>query len=622
MKNFFNKIMGLGLLLFSTLNLNAQTEPQVAIGETIIFPHQDSLSATLERFGIRLIDFPEWATQCPKSKPKLPDGGKKSPWEPYIDTTKVVHRPGTDSSLLKKSIEKNIVWVHGLNGSKNSLYPPAYATQNGATDFPARIAKCHGTYGFSKEQIYSENYGITPAAFDVNYFADKNILVASRTNEDFVIGHSQGGIVAREWLRKIEKDPANYPNLVHGLVTFGTPHGGAMVLNNCRPNLGNKVPDFMNNACSKLSKPLVSEIIKKSLITRLIVSDDMKNKLSVKACEFLSDNVVPLAFDNYYKRTTLDYYVGSPFLEGYNTASGHEEGLSEYTLNVPVVQFYGEEKQPILWKFLSSTIGIGEDALDNKEVFFGHSTDDQIEKKVTKIIDEMQAKENFQNEQYQRFKKAEIGFYAAAIISFKNPFGVATYLAAAIIAGKNKNNALEYKNEYQGAKDWYLAANDLYLTELIGAKVTTTSLECKFIDVLQCRSANYNPVGSGIPAVDVTVRYSFDSKTGTCYQDPINKMYQNYHFKGHNNGNYNGPCTGTRQVIATWKNTYEYKANDGVVLAESAGKSLKVKNGLTYRIYKMPETNHEQMKNSLETQKALTKLYDNNVDKVFSLPKR
>lgn len=620
MKNFLNQIMGLGMLLLCTLNLNAQTEPQVAIGQTIIFPHQDSLSATLERFGIRLIDFPEWATQCPKFKAELPEGGKESPGFPTIDTSKTVYKTEEDSMLLKRSIDKNIVWVHGLNGSKNSLYPPAYATQNGATDFPAKRAKCHGTYGFSKEQLYSENYGITPAAFDVNYFADQSILATSRTTEDFVIGHSQGGIVAREWLRKIEQDPTNYPDLVHGLVTFGTPHGGAMVLNNCRPNLGNKVPGFMEEACKKLSKPLVSEIIKKSLITRLIVSDDMKNKLSMKACEKLSDNIVPLAFDNYYKRTTLDYFVGSPFLEGYNTNSGHVEGLSEYTLNVPVVQFYGEEKQPILWKFLSSTIGMGEDALDNKEVFFGHNTDDQIEKKVTEIIDEMQSKENFQNEQFKSFRKAEIALYAAAAASIYNPAGIAIFTAAGLIATKNKNNALEYRNEYQGAKNWYLSANDLYLTELIGAKVNTTTLECKFIDVLQCRSANYNPIGSGIPAVDITVRYSYDSKTGNCYQEPINAMYQNYHFKGHNNLSYSGPCTGSRQLVSSWKNTFTYKPNDGVVLAESASKPLK--SLITPVIIKMPNTNHEQMKNSMATKFALEELYKGTYGSLFKVETR
>jgi hypothetical protein len=99
--------------------------------------------------------------------------------------------------------------VHGLNGSRNSLFPPGYATQYGVQGnfpFPARKATSYGIEGDAKMQLYNENFGITPAASNVNAYSKTYIPLEKRTEKDFVIGHSQGGIVAREWLRKIEKD--------------------------------------------------------------------------------------------------------------------------------------------------------------------------------------------------------------------------------------------------------------------------------------------------------------------------------------------------------------------------------------------------------------------------------
>jgi pimeloyl-ACP methyl ester carboxylesterase len=594
MKNFFNKIMGLGLLLFSTLNLNAQTEPQVAIGETIIFPHQDSLKATLERFGIRLIDFPEWATQCPKFKAELPDGGKKSPWEPYIDTTKGPRKHVVDTLTFDK--EKNIVWVHGLNGSRNSLFPPGYATQYGVQGnfpFPARKATSYGIEGDAKMQLYNENFGITPAASNVNAYSKTYIPLEKRTEKDFVIGHSQGGIVAREWLRKIEKDPTNYPNLVHGLVTFGTPHDGAEILNNCRPNMGNKVTPFMDNACKSLGDAIVTPTINSNFWTSLLISEDMKTKLITTACNGIVNSIIPLALDNYYKATTLDYYKNAPFLTGYNNSTGHVEGLSEYELKVPVVQFFGEEEQPILWRFLSSTLKMGEDQIQSSQnLFFAYEKDDQIQLKVQDMIDHYKTQEYHENLKYEFHKKRS----ARTInILFRNA------------RDKAKDNAMAY---YRGWK-WLSEANDYYLTDLVGGRVVSTSLECKIIDNIDCSRTASSPRMDPL-AKNLKIQYNFVSTGQTCTLAPVNSMYKNYTHNTPAGPEFMGNCEGFRITFPTWKNTFYYKPNDGVVLAESAAKKIKVKVDplIDHDIVIMPKTNHEQMKNSDATRKALNDLYN------------
>jgi hypothetical protein len=592
MKNFFNIIMGLGLLLFSTLNLNAQTEPQVAIGETIIFPHQDSLKATLERFGIRLIDFPEWATQCPKFKAELPDGGKKSPWEPYIDTTKVVHRPGTDTSTIDKEI--NIVWVHGLNGSKNSLYPPAYATQVGIPGiFPARRAKSHGTQGDAKEQLYSENYGITPASFDVSYFANLSIPPSARTNKDFVIGHSQGGIVAREWLRNIKKQPANYPNLVHGLVTFGTPHGGAQILNNCRPNLGNKVPAFMNHACHSLSGALVTPKINSNFWTSLLISKSLENEIKGFMCNALVNTVIPLSLSSYYKETTKDYYVNSPFLIGRQGTSGHIEGLSEYAMDVPVVQFYGVEEQPILWRFLGSTLGIGNDEGQlSQDKFFAYGNDDKFVADINAMINEFQWREESERNRAEFHRKR---MHKTLFLGSKMKY----------------KEAKENADAYYLAWAWLSQANEFYLTDLVGGKVVSSTLECRIIDNIDCSRTASNPRMDPL-AKNLKVSYNFVSTGTTCTLAPINTLYKNYTHQTPTGPEFMGNCEGTRITFPTWKNTYYYKDNDGVVLAESAKQKIKMSDNplISHVVVPMPKTNHEQMKNSEATKRALYSLYN------------
>jgi len=47
-----------------------------------------------------------------------------------------------------------------------------------------------------------------------------------------------------------------------------------------------------------------------------------------------------------------------------------------------------------------------------------------------------------------------------------------------------------------------------------------------------------------------------------------------------------------------------------VVLAESAAKEINVDPNYSHKIVPLPETNHDQMKNSTITKKELKRLYD------------
>jgi hypothetical protein len=606
------------LVLIYILVNNKTTYGQSGPEDTsqVIFSNQDALDGELAKFGLKTLEFSEGANCVRQGKPLTKRRLGDLKFEVDLNPVKKTFGDVETDTWPKVEGDINIYWIHGLNGSTESLAVPAQATQIGAPGFDARkVTSIRGvpSSGSHSVQYYSEDRGISYATNDLNTVNNALVPLAKRTPRDYIIAHSQGGIVAREWLRNMEQKPNMYDKFAHGMVTFGTPHGGAEVLNNTRPNLGNKVPMFMDEACNAIGKALLEDMVKDNFLTRLLISQNLKSKITDKACEFVGKTVVPLALDNYYKRTTEDYYVGSPFLKGYNDANGHVEGLSEYTLKVPVVQFYGEEEQPILWRFLSSTVNIGHDKLDNNEMIFGYNQDDQMGLKAMDLADKFYTKCIDEEEEVKRMEKKimrrTLSFFSIPQKALKNA----------------KENIITYRNAYT----WVLNANDYYLTDLIGGRQEKKVLShCYVVDNIQCRDMSKNAPSSGLPPVFITKSYTVgvDASGINCLYTPISVLYNNYSFPGLDGTTWVGNCTGSQSGTAVWKTTGTYKPNDGVVLAESASAELKtnapnhIKN--TYVRVKMAETNHDQMKNCTQTKLALIQLYNGGHGTFFKVDKR
>jgi hypothetical protein len=587
----------------------------------VIFSNQDALNEQLAKFGLKTLEFSEGANCVREGKPLTKKRSGDLKFEEDLNPVKKTFGDVETNTWPTVEGDINIYWIHGLNGSTESLRVPAQATQYGAPGFEARkVTSIRGMASSSSHalQYYSEDGGITYATGDLNNVNNVLVPLAKRTPRDYIIAHSQGGIVAREWLRNMEQKPNMYNKFAHGLVTFGTPHGGAEVLNNTRPNLGNRVPGFMKEACTAIATGEIEKVLKNDFTTRLIVSQNMKQKLTDAACGVLSETIIPLALDNYYKRTTLDFYVGSPFLNGYNDANGHVEGLSEYTLKVPVVQFYGQEEQPILWKFLSSTMGMGHDQLDNKEMIFGYNQDDQLELKVNDKINDYTALYHDQVETVEKMKKK---FYRSKFMLIA--FQICSLSLEPVKRAEEKVVA------FDKARIWFSNANDYYLTDLIGGRQEKKVLShCYVVDNIQCRDMSKNAPGSGLPPVFITKSYTVgvDASGINCLYTPINVLYNNYSFPGLDGTTWVGNCAGSQSGTAVWKTIGTYKHNDGVVLTESANAELKTnvvghpKN--TYVRVKMAETNHDQMKNCLMTKFSLLDVYDGKNGPFFQVNKR
>jgi hypothetical protein len=624
MKNYFKPLFWMALLSNFVMPIKAQIENQhLPMNNQIIIPYYDSLMPALKKLGLKLTDEIGNPNQCYKAgdaKIKTPIKGI-NPFE-MPDSLKIYYsRPG---ALLEHEPEGNkdinIIWVHGLNGSTNSLRAAAIATEIGVPQigFPARRVK--STFGprtslSHKTQFYGEDQGIKAAANDLNAYFRNPFYLATVTKKDYIIAHSQGGIVSREWMREMEQNPTLYKTYAHGLVTLGTPNHGAQILNNVLPHLGNRVPAFMNEACQSIGKSIITPMLNGNFITRIAISKNFEDKIVSATCNKISKTVVPLALDNYYKSTTLDYYVGAPFLKGYNSPAGPVQGLSDHTLMAPVVQFFGVEEQPVLWKFLSSTMGMGHDLMDENERYFFYDKDDVVEKEVAKNIGDLEAKILIEEERI----KYHQGRLKQGLIP-----GAGIFIA--INAMNMIKTAQENKAAYSGAKAWFSKANEMYLADLVGAVKVDMVKHCTVIDQLQCRDNGYNPVSSGLPPVylEVKIKSEFPALNGNCgYSNGnVSQLYQNYSFVDEDHRQRKGNCEAQRVVIESYKTTRIELPNDGVVLAESASTPIKVFNSRSQFSVIMPNTNHEQMKNSRETRIALTNLYEGIYGRFFKVSRR
>lgn len=595
--------------------------------------YEDTLANILGRHKLGIYNIIK--TQTP---PLCPENGIRNPIPPQQISPDPLppnqpHLPEivdtTISTQSTSSAEKNVFWIHGLNGNTNSLAVAAKVSQGGVENdltFPAR--KLRSLRGIASSgstdaqvQLYDEDQGIWYTSIDLQEYAISNVQSNQRTDKDFIIAHSQGGIVGREWLRKMDKNPGTFQQFAYGIVTLGSPHGGAEILNNCRPNLGrDKVPAFMKEACMSLGGAIVIPKIKSNFITSLIPSSVI-NGLINNGCDVLANTVIPLVLDNFYKETTKDFYVGAPFLDGYNTQGNHIEGLNEYTSNLPIAQFYGVEEEPILWRFMSSTLDIGEVQKNTPSggIIFGYTNDDHLVTKVTNLINEFDADAKYYEDQGKKHVKkshAGIGIIAAGVLFGNVPAIVAggTVFAISSIAAKNN---FEKSNALVGGRNWLINANDYYLTDLVGARITESKWECRVIGKVNCRNQT-NPSGSGVPAHVVKMDYKYFSTNLSCNEwvgMPLN--YTNYHYsvKG---TNHVGNCSGVvEKVLQGWVNNYKYKPNDGVVLAESAMYNVKVDDPKKRMTILMDKCNHEQMKNSEQTKKALLKVYEGKAGDFF-----
>ena len=237
--------------------------------------------------------------------------------------------------------KRMIFWIHGLGGDVSAWSKAHAATENGVTNssgavvFKAREADCrsidyvaaeNAAMEFAGDLVRDEIHDITKAIDLTKYHT---------TNLNYIIGHSQGGIVARavQYVEHCTPSPVTQKRF-GGIATFGAPNQGAQILN----NLGNGYGDIMADyACWALTKAPLSNGSILNGISKIIGLD-----LQSSACNFIKP-VFSQLIRSFQPNLTNDYKVGAPFLDN-KLKTCTPAGNSR-------IAFYGvESREKIFWR--------------------------------------------------------------------------------------------------------------------------------------------------------------------------------------------------------------------------------------------------------------------------------
>ena len=202
-------------------------------------------------------------------------------------------------SLQLAAQNRPVYWIHGLNDDADlwDIYAPRFQQQRRLNSFTPN---------------YNNNLGALNA---------ENNLAARvpANNQNFLIGHSMGGLVAREYVRQNN-------NAANAILTIGTPNNGAFIANNVRNGNAERA---INDGVAEMTAGPFSE--GKSLITSLlslgglpgIFASIWANKKIDEITEDFYAGVraqVANFINNVNTQSLADLSVGSNYLAGLNGA--------------------------------------------------------------------------------------------------------------------------------------------------------------------------------------------------------------------------------------------------------------------------------------------------------------
>jgi hypothetical protein len=469
--------------------------------------------------------------------------------------------PHTTTTTLDSNEVKLVYWVHGLSGGYESWSPVQKATQNQfiypIINYPERL-----TEGLSVDYSGKENTTVLNIATELieNTIETWLTPISGRDtfNHDhsFIISHSQGGIVARSMRYVHLSDPSTYSSYFGGIATFGTPHGGAQIINSSHKTTGAALP-WIIEGCTRFIEAEVQNVLnEKWLIDALIPSSTLQN-FAGQACDgFIGKMVLPVLINSIRKDAAADYAVGNPLLDTLAAVAAQD--------TLPVVVFYGVEQEPVLWRLLHTMTYTTDTSLSGsiiKNDPFGLNDDDELPAEINAKIYDYKGQEAFYRNRAKDFN------IAAAACILCGP--------AHIVLGQIAKSANRKADVYKNAHLWLGNAN-LVWKRLIGARVDTVytnGYECYCNDQLLP-----NLVPTPAQCVDV------NGNSNKCYTIP--------------------------SIV---QHTIE-KQNDGVVPVWS---QIAYPNAIIAPV--MTNTNHMQERNCDKTKDALNLLFSGQLNAQFHL---
>jgi triacylglycerol esterase/lipase EstA (alpha/beta hydrolase family) len=215
--------------------------------------------------------------------------------------------------------DRNVAWIHGLDGNANS-----WKHYNQIFDKERNLNSLRTTYNTDNGITYSTNKVI--GSMNTRY---KDNAKGANNPRNLGIGHSMGGLM----LRDADRITANGTKKFGGYITVASPNYGAPIANTL---LNGSVQNAAENACNKLTDGPLSQLIPVPFNFLSDLSTDV-------LCNIFIDNDLIQSFQG-SPVTNKDLRVGSPTIDAIN----------DYDTNLPRISIWAEENSPVHWRMLSS----------------------------------------------------------------------------------------------------------------------------------------------------------------------------------------------------------------------------------------------------------------------------
>jgi hypothetical protein len=281
---------------------------------------------------------------------------------------------------------RNIAFVHGIGGNEQSwstvtaihhkTFIGSAVCPLGSSSSPTiswQPRKTHGgTFAYSQVNIEDAKANASNKA-EAFFLQSRQAEGLSGFNpqNDFIVAHSQGGVVSRYWDRAIDLSGTTRP--FGGIITIGTPHSGARIVNSIENGLADTL---FNRACRAFSSEKLSGL--PSVFHLFGISLSLQ-QVSNKICDVIAPSLLPLFGKNLLQPIRDFYKDGSTELANLNQ---HQH------LNIAKIAAYGVENTPGLWKTITSFNSFANNS--NSQQCFSADNDTELQNNVQNNIDQLQ----------------------------------------------------------------------------------------------------------------------------------------------------------------------------------------------------------------------------------------
>ncbi|QNR23966.1 lipase family protein [Croceimicrobium hydrocarbonivorans] len=470
---------------------------------------------------------------------------------------------------------KLVFWVHGLAGNQHSWGRVQEVTEvqigNPIPGYPVRNV---AGYALSYQgEEYRRIFGLATFVNNskMGIWRNNPLYDTVPVAKNFAIAHSQGGIVSRAIRYQNVNDtnaagvhlsPAHFSHLA----TFGTPNGGAYIINTTAT--GGPVQAWIDEGCRAFGAGVVQDFVNSKWWLGAIITPAMVTSFTNKACDGFNKLVFPMLVNSIRKPVGMDYAMGAPNLNELKSFAQQD--------NMKVVTFYGVEEEPVFWRVLHTMTNTADTDSSNLSGSilatnpFGLVSDQEFADTINYRYHDYISKKNAQNTISRNYN-------VFAAYSYFNPGALISLRGLANKASANARN-------YDRAAHWLGQAN-MNWKRFIGARKDTTILEGYYCECL----------------IDLggTQGYSF---TQTIVQTPLEC---------------NPPNAVNCFVSPKVSHQVIEEPNDGVVTVSSQIDYPNAKVPL-----EMENTNHMQERNHEQTRLRLNELFNGDLGDEFKLDEK